>query len=324
MDANKNRLMPFTPRTVALLIFAAVFLLGSGEAAGAAADPQDSMGTSWIHPHGVYLFEENFDQGSFLSWSKYTLDDQYALDAEPPRVAWGRQERIKIVAAPLSRSPGNRAVQFTVPRALNSFRSELALTAENGFHERWYGLRVFVPRDWILDSPNATDSEDIVTQWHHIIAIDHDTPGKYPPLAIAIKGAKWTINSNYGVEGHAQRDNFDVPGKVEPGQWVSWVLHIKWSPDRDGVLQIWKDGALVVQKNGPNTYQSNRPRTPYWKIGIYHPNWKTRNAARFNAVKSSIAKRVIVIDDVKLGDERASYRDVAPALEDQPESSVAR
>lgn len=288
----------------------------AGFAAAASAqdkeDPQAKMEPTWIKKEGVHLFRDNFDDGSFLKWSKYTLDDRYALELEPPRSEWGKQERIKVVEAPLAARPGDKAVKFTVARQLNSFRSELALTAEPGFQDRWYGVRIFVPADWVFGSANTTDNSDIVTQWHHISSLPASATGKYPSLSVSIQGTTWAINNNFGVEGQATRDNFVATGRVEAGQWTAWVFHIKWSAESDGVLQIWKDGVLAVDKHGPTTYKPGHLRTPYWKIGIYHPNWRTRNEAKFNSPKSTVKERVIYIDDVKMGDEHATYEDVAP------------
>lgn len=275
------------------------------------ADPQETMKpSSWMKPNGVYLFGDNYDAGSFQSWAKFTLNDVYAVELAPQRSEWGRQEQIKIVDAPLATSPGNKAVQFTVPRALNSFRAELALTQEPGYQERWYGLRVFIPADWVFDED---DGGDIVTQWHHILG-GAPSPGRgnYPPLSIAAKGDRWNINSNHGTIGRADRDNFHPEEKVRPGAWANWVIHAKWSPNSDGVLEIWLNGKQVVNRKGPNTYHTPTPHTPYWKIGIYHPEWKTRNAEKFQAHKATIAKRVVVIDDTRMGNERATYEDVAP------------
>lgn len=270
------------------------------------------MEPTWIKQEGVYLFRDNFDNGSFLQWSKYTLDDRYALDLEPPRSEWGRQERIKVVDAPLATRIGDKAVKFTVARQLNSFRSELALTSERGFQERWYGVRIFVPSDWEFGSANTADQSDIVTQWHHLSSLPASATGKYPPLSVSIQGTTWAINNNFGVEGQATRDNFVATGRVDAGRWTAWVFHIKWSPESDGRLQIWKDGVLAVDKHGPTTYRTGKSTTPYWKIGIYHPNWKSRNEAKFNSPPSPVKSRVIFVDDVRMGDRHATYQDVAP------------
>lgn len=274
------------------------------------ADPQETMQPTWIKREGVYLFANNYDAGSFQSWAKFTLDDVYAVELAPPRSTWGQQERIKLVAAPLSEKSGNHAVQFTVPRALNSFRAELALTQEPGFQERWYGLRIFVPADWIFD---AEDGNDIVTQWHHILGgATAPERGNYPPLSIAINGEAWNINNNFGTVGKADREHFVATEKVVPGRWYSWVIHAKWSPRADGRLEIWLNGSRVVNKTGPNTYDTPLAHTPYWKIGIYHPGWKARGTEKRTAHRATITRRVIVIDDTKMGSESATYQDVAP------------
>ena len=120
----------------------------------------------------------------------------------------------------------------------------------------------------------------------------------------------YEIAASY-LEG-ADREHFVVTEKVVPGRWYAWVIHAKWSPRGDGRLEIWLDGNRVVNKTGPNTYDTPLAHTPYWKIGIYHPGWRGRGTEKRSAQRATITRRVIVIDDTKMGSESATYQDVAP------------
>lgn len=267
---------------------------------------------SWRKKGGVLLFEDNFDSGKLSKWPKLSLNDLYRDAASVPREEWRALDAVRIVPAPLAQDASDKAVEFTVPRKLGTFRSELSLSWEPGFQERWYGVRIFVPADWVV---SQEDGGDIVTQWHHILASERDRNARnFPPISVAIKTAKWVITNNYGEIAAPRREITEAPGNLEPGKWVAWVFHMRWSPGADGLTEAWKDGRKVMSRKGPNTYQTTKPHTPYWKIGIYHPEWKASNAEKFRTTKSAVVKRVIVEDDVKMGSEKAGYRDVAPPV----------
>ena len=253
--------------------------------------------------HQVLLFQDDFQSGQFGKWN-FSEDDRYSLPRETP-------ERIRIVEAPGLES-GRKAVRFAVPRAPNSFRAELSLPSEKGFNERWYGERLFVPPDWVFD---PTRGNDIVMQWH---AIPGNWRATYPNLAISIGNTNWFIRQSYGsAQTTPTRCNHKLDDPVEPGKWVSWVIHAKWSPGADGVLRIWKDGRLVLNLKGPNVYSTiGVEYTPYLKTGIYHPEWHLDKDSKREAFDREIpvaTNKIIYATDIKVGDELARYEDIAPA-----------
>lgn len=89
-------------------------------------------------------------------------------------------------------SEGKKAARFTVPRVANSYRSEISLPSENGFNERWYGVSLFVPKDWKID-PNP--AAEIVIQWH---AVPGNSKPTHPNMAIAIQNSHWLVRQSFG------------------------------------------------------------------------------------------------------------------------------
>ncbi|QMU29615.1 heparin lyase I family protein [Adhaeribacter radiodurans] len=77
------------------------------------------------------------------------------------------------------------------------------------------------------------------------------------------------------------------------------VYHINFSHESDGVLEVWKNGIKVINYKGPNSY--NDKRLPYFKAGIYKRRWY------------KIEKRVVYVDEVRVGTKKATYKDVAPS-----------
>jgi len=253
-------------------------------------------------PKQVLIFQDNFSTGQFRRWN-FSEDDRYRLERETP-------ERIAIVDAP-GLAAGTKAARFFVPQAPNSFRAEISLPHEPGFQERWYGERVLVPNEWVFDPARG---HDLVMQWH---AIPGNGKATNPNLEISVANTRWHIRQTYG-DPHTKKTGWqtDLDDPVVMGKWVSWVVHAKWSPRDDGIVQIWKDGKLVVDRKGQNVYSTiGVEYTPYLKTGIYHPAWHLdKDGAReaFDQERPVATNKVIYVTDVKIGSERAQYADVAP------------
>jgi hypothetical protein len=163
----------------------------------------------------------------------------------------------------------------------------------------------------VLDPSRAVD---IVMQWH---AIAGNWRATYPNLEISIGNANWFVRQSYGsAQTKPTRTEKILDAPVQPGSWVAWVIHAKWSPGDDGLLQIWKDGKLVMDRKGPNVYSTiGVEYTPYLKTGIYHPEWHLDNDRRrkaFDKENPVATNKVIYATDIKVGNERARYEDVAP------------
>ncbi|MHC5056498.1 MAG: heparin lyase I family protein, partial [Planctomycetota bacterium] len=155
----------------------------------------------------------------------------------------------------------------------------------------------------------------------------HAIPGNwratYPNLTICINNANWFIRQSYGcAQTKPTRTSTRLEDPVRPGEWVSWVVHAKWSPGDDGILQVWKDGRLVMDIKGANVYSTiGVEYTPYLKTGIYRPEWHLNKDAKrraFEQERPAATNKAILATDVKVGGENASYEDVAPAPRARP------
>ncbi len=252
-----------------------------------------------FEPNQKIIFEDDFQSGAVDLWN-ISEDDRYALPVATP-------ERIQVVDAP-GLADGAKAVRFVVKRAANSFRSEISLPHEEGFQERWYSARILIPEEWEFDPSKAND---IVLQWHGI-------PGNWKPthpnLAISISNDQWFIKQSFGSpqDGPTRRSE-RLKEKVLRGHWVSWVIHAKWSPKDNGLIQIWKDGRLVFDQTGPNVYGSiGVEYTPYMKTGIYRPEWHTDTDEKrqaFEAEGKAIGSKTVYVTDVKIGSQHARLED---------------
>ena len=260
---------------------------------------------------GLILFKSDFAATQFDKLN-ISIDGRYRLPKPEP-------ERLQIVASPAPSPGGSKAVRFTVPRVANSYRSEISLPSEKGFNERWYGISLFVPKDWKLD-PNK--GADIVIQWH---AVPGNSKPTHPNMAIAIQNTNWEVRQSSGSpQKGVGRKKTQLTEHLEPGKWVSWVVHAKWSPGEDGSIRIWKDGESVLESTGPNVYGTiGKEYTPYLKTGIYHPEWNLKSEPhkeRFLAEIPGIEKKEIYVSDVVVGSDKASFDLITRNLRRDPDT----
>lgn len=250
------------------------------------------------------IFHEDFARGTLDRWN-FSENDQYGLVKPNP-------ERICVVEAPLL-GKAQKAVRMVVERAPNSFRSEISLPSEKGFQERWYSERILIPDEWVFDPARAND---LVMQWH---AIPGNWKATYPNLEISIGNDRWFVRQSFGSpQTQPTRTNTALDETVKRGVWVAWVIHAKWSPKADGLVQVWKDGKLVFERNGPNVYGTiGVEYTPYLKTGIYHPEWHLdteRKRAAFELERPVALRKIVYLAEVKVGSERACFADMAPPV----------
>lgn len=179
-------------------------------------------------------------------------------------------------------------------------RSELAMGAEmNPQVDRWYGFSIFIPEDYQTD-----DQSEIFAQWHDAAPVSLI---RSPPVSLHLYRGQWRIALYWGAQKFttkltASKKLIDM-GAFERNKWTDFVFHIKFSYTDNGILEVWKDGKQLVNYVGPNFY--NDDNGPYFKIGLYKYPWNSgKNLPQSN--------KVFYIDDVAIGNEKATYADVAP------------
>ncbi|MEM8531970.1 MAG: heparin lyase I family protein [Chloroflexota bacterium] len=176
---------------------------------------------------------------------------------------------------------------------------------------RWYGVSYYVPSDYGIDP-----TFEIVSQWHSR-PDDCNDPCDWgsPPMHISITGNQWKGQFRYDYDGKFENNTPDgiieletELGSVARDQWTDFVFQVRWSQSDAGFLKIWKNGTLAYDYQGPIGF--NRSGGHHMKVGIYKPPYK------YDRDSTTTDKRVLWIDSVRIGDETASYEDVAPGNND--------
>jgi hypothetical protein len=174
----------------------------------------------------------------------------------------------------------------TDPENHSGTRSEISFPETTNLN-RWYSYAMYAPADGF----KYDTDDDVITQWHQGGSL---TPAlclrvKTDKLYIRILGA-WT-----------------ELGAFDKDVWHAYVMHVKHSSGSDGLIEIWKDGVKIFNRSGANMYKVEGDlHNPNVKMGIYKSQWNGSGTSLTN-------KRVLLLDDIRIGNEYATYADMVPA-----------
>lgn len=167
--------------------------------------------------------------------------------------------------------------------------------AEVGFRESlregWYSYSVYFPTSGF----SRDQYPEAISQWHQ-------EGGGSPPNAVQIENDQIYFRS---INRSDTKDNSNKVytnyslGNVERGKWIDFVFHIVYSPNSDGLIEIWKNKTKIHSIKGPNMRRGYP--LPALKLGIYKWTWNNK--------KTNTDRRIVYFDNVSVGNERASLTD---------------
>ncbi len=255
-----------------------------------------------------------------LAYADVILDspwDDGSIGAQFNESVSFREERPEVVQTPEACS-GEHALRFPLTFRWDSsgFRNELTYRGIPHFslnESYWFGFSIFLPDDWQADPTG----DDILLQFHGWPDEDIGEAWRNPPIALLTRGDQWHLwalfdsKRNSGapprLEGAA---HYDL-GAFETGKWTNWVMHVHFSYESDGLIEVWKDSELVLQHTGGNSF--NDALGPYLKFGNYKSAWG--NVDTWGG-PSAFGSRSHMFDALKIGDSGASFTEVNPACGD--------
>jgi hypothetical protein len=218
----------------------------------------------------------------------------------------------QVVSAPYPVRAGSYSARFYLHRYQSGRpeRSELYV-ADDGSEflfdvggEYWFGFSVYIPEDWVPDVARLTDV------FVNIQALpDSGESWLSPVLSLEIDQLNWRGYSRWGGSQPTQEALIFDGIPVERGKWTDWVVHVKWSYQSDGFLEVWRNGAQIVSRTGPNC--SNDGNGPQFQFGIYKWPWT-------GSYETNTNWRLLYFDELRIADADASYEDVAPGGQAQP------
>jgi len=207
--------------------------------------------------------------------------------------------------------PGRHVMKSSLDRRQDRYpdRTEVSGPYAQVGQEYWYGFRILLPEDYIPDR-----IWEIVAQWQGVPDTDLGEKWRNPVLALSTTGGRWGWVSRWdakrntfqsGKREYGGVHEYDL-GPYERSVWTNWVVHVQWSYETDGWLQVWRNGRKVIDQTGPNAY--NDAKGPFFKMGLYK-GWgdpKKRS--------DTVDRRVLYHDQFRMGGADARYEDVAPEL----------
>ena len=245
---------------------------------------------------GNLLYADGFERGGLQSWGTER----------------SAKHSIRVVTKPVrsGRYSARIELRHADPIVAGGRRAEIKQPADaSGQVERWYGWSLFLPEDYPRD-PAA----EIVTQWHASPDRDLGEVWRSPPLAVEIRNGKWHVVWRWDADRVMASNVADGMrtvnlGACRRGEWTDWVVHVRWSWQGRGLLEVWLDGTKKFTYEGPIGY--NDARGVYLKLGLYKWTWNTPAGKADHPDQA----RILYVDAVRIGNSQASYQDVAPTGE---------
>ena len=192
----------------------------------------------------------------------------------------------------------------TDPMISSGTRSEVTIVKDAIQKEMWYSFAVFFPADDF-----ARDSgKELISQWHQAADSHLGEKSQSPATHLVIKNDRFILDTGYNNEQisngviPASRKRIDL-GLVTKDTWHQFVIHFIHSYEADGLIEIWHNGNKILTHPGGNMY--NNVDMPRWKLGIYKWKWNGDET-------TDTRKRVLYFDNIKVGDQQVSLKDMAP------------
>jgi hypothetical protein len=188
-------------------------------------------------------------------------------------------------------------------------RSELTMKRTEIGRAYWYGWSVFIPSDWSDQDPGF----DILNQWAAWPTSKNFRTGCGAVGSFLARGRGGSGDRFDFLLQHAG-DSAVIECEIFPlakvsqirGQWVDFVMNVKWTGNKDGFLKLWMkigNGQYTqkVDYKG-RTFWNDEDTGPYFKMGLYKgdPNFR------------GPAPRYLYTDEYRLGDDRSSFEEVSP------------
>ena len=215
-----------------------------------------------------------------------------------------------------------------------TYRTEAVAAADQNFSgsfekgkDYWLGVSLYFPADWSMDYDGIdrngrpiSGSNGIVFQFHDRSYRDSSWRSGLPFVIRHSKDGFIIGVRDSGCRGRPEcLNNSDITNTINRfnerapllrGQWNDIVMHLKWSPDSDGILNLWINGNEVLNSRGPN-YHSEVPANayPYFKMGQYYgsTSWGDKGGIKWNVIE-----RTVYHDELRIGDATSNYSEVAP------------
>lgn len=197
---------------------------------------------------------------------------------------------LQFVKAPYYR--GLKSARFEIredqPLVATGKRSEVTIVKGSLGHitkNTWYSFAVYFPSVGY----EYDDEREVINQWFQ---------DGSPATSLRTHRDRILLESGNTEDN---REQYDI-GAITKNRWHTFVMHFIHSYGSDGLIELWYDGVKKFTLRGGNMYDDILPK---WKIGLY------KSAFKYGT--SDVNRRIIYFDNIKVGNENATYETMRPA-----------
>lgn len=150
----------------------------------------------------------------------------------------------------------------------------------------WYSFAVYFPSAGY----EYDDEREVINQWYQ---------SGSPATSLRTRRDRILLETGNAPE---MKKQFDL-GPIAKNRWHTFVFHFIHSYNSDGLIEVWQNGTKKLTYKGGNMYNDVLPK---WKVGLY------KSAFKYGT--SAVSRRIIYFDNIKVGNETATYNTMDPAL----------
>lgn len=219
-----------------------------------------------------HIFEETFEGSTAFAGRHKQFGTSYAFQmATSPVFRGAKSGRFELRSGDAAVANGTRAEVIVADPATNK--------------DRWYSFAAYFPaKDYASDS-----GAELISQWWQ-------TSGSTQATSLRVRQDRLILRTGNNASSLKEIDL----GPITKDTWQEYVFHFIHSYGSDGLIEIWRNGTKILTHKGGNMYDTKMPN---WKIGIYKASW--------NSGTTATSKRVLYFDNIRVGNERASFNEMS-------------
>ena len=229
-------------------------------------------------------------QASIPSNAAYACDfeNSYCDFYEQSKVAstGGRRSSMVGVAASgqvgvkLTTLPGDNSVNGSGTWERNDLAKRADATYCNPGQEEWWAFSILFPSDFVFPpGPEA----GIVMDFHHT---GSSGQANYeiqtiPGIGLRARGYGGATVNNGKFDALIPDPHGAATGTVARNAWYHFVLHVRWSPNGDGLMEGWVNGRKYQSYQGATLYAG---QACYLKLANYHGAFGQASSVVFDRI----------------------------------------
>jgi hypothetical protein len=166
----------------------------------------------------------------------------------------------------------------------------------NPGQEEWWAFSILFPNDYVFPpGPGA----GIVMDFHHTGSSGQANYEIQTIPGIGLRARGYGGPSvNGGKYDALIPDPYGAVANVTKNTWYNFVLHVKWSPNGDGLMEGWLNGRKYQSYTGPTLYSG---MSCYLKLANYHAPFGQSSSVVFDRIvrgRSAAAVTLMALEGV--------------------------